>query len=775
MPAPNPALVTTSDNCGGTVTVSLLSNTIANQTCANRFTITRVYRAMDACGNSSTCAQVITVFDNTAPVFSGVPANITVDCYIVPAPATPTASDNCGGVVTITFNEVQTAGTCPTLYTLRRTWVATDVCGNTSSAVQIITVIDTHAPQFLSPPVDVMVECDLETNLDDYQDWLDNHGGAVAEDCSEITWTYMDSPGHYCPSTCGGTFQHFIRFIATDECGNSSYHDAWFIVVDQTPPTFLVEPQSVVHECEGDGGEIYYYKWLDDLAGLEVVDNCGEVQLEHLLWSEKDLCGGGWSKTIQFRATDQCGNVSIRYATFIYADTTPPEVECASGDVLLQCEFDIPAPDPSSVITWDACSPVNVTLFKVEVWGGSGCQSAMTKTYTYEAKDACGNASYCYQSFMAVDSLAPVYTGADTIAVQCIDDLPDAEQAIDLIQPFVVDNCYDIICFNDGVGTPGDSSITFCFKAKDLCANWGEPFCVTFVATGGCKPLCTAGVMGWGEAGGTIDQFNTAQVVANLMNQYGPITVGRGVRTVTVSNADCVFELLPGTGEISELGIGNYIASVDNGCSLPSELTNVDGSLSNWVVSQTMALQLNIWYNRSYNGRELDYQLLSELPSCIIEPKVMALLNNPNATVNDLLVLANNYLGSWGSYDPGVGEALGNSLSALNRYWENCQENDPCNRIIRERGIKIDEISNLKLVPNPATNTTTLFFESESDGASNLQISDGRGVQSVRNIQVIKGLNQFELDLTNLPAGVYHLTLQSESRVKTLRLVKVGE
>ena len=57
-----------SDNCAGTVTITWQGDAISNQTCANRYTITRTYRATDVCGNFAECTQIITVNDQTAPV-----------------------------------------------------------------------------------------------------------------------------------------------------------------------------------------------------------------------------------------------------------------------------------------------------------------------------------------------------------------------------------------------------------------------------------------------------------------------------------------------------------------------------------------------------------------------------------------------------------------------------------------------------------------------------------------------------------------------------------
>jgi hypothetical protein len=104
VPTPDPALVSSTDNCAGTATVTHVGDVVSNQTCTNRFNITRTYRATDACGNSATCTQTITVFDNTPP-FIMCPENVTVQCAnSVPAPSTTsvTSSDNCGGGATVT-------------------------------------------------------------------------------------------------------------------------------------------------------------------------------------------------------------------------------------------------------------------------------------------------------------------------------------------------------------------------------------------------------------------------------------------------------------------------------------------------------------------------------------------------------------------------------------------------------------------------------------------------------------------------------------------------
>ena len=134
----------------GIITISY--SDVVTPGCGNSYTVVRTWEAEDECGNVSSCDQNITVRDITAPTIS-CPGDRTLDC---PADTMPSntgmasATDACGGIITISYSDVVTPG-CGNSYTVVRTWEAEDECGNVSSCDQNITVRDITAPTISCP------------------------------------------------------------------------------------------------------------------------------------------------------------------------------------------------------------------------------------------------------------------------------------------------------------------------------------------------------------------------------------------------------------------------------------------------------------------------------------------------------------------------------------------------------------------------------------------------------------------------------------------------
>jgi hypothetical protein len=102
-----------------------------------------VLSCTDASGLTSSCTANVTVVDNTDPVISSCPADVTAECTNYSANVSlsyPAASDNCGGV---------TYGTLPNQFPLGSNVVthsAYDMQGNSASCTSTVTVQDTLAP-----------------------------------------------------------------------------------------------------------------------------------------------------------------------------------------------------------------------------------------------------------------------------------------------------------------------------------------------------------------------------------------------------------------------------------------------------------------------------------------------------------------------------------------------------------------------------------------------------------------------------------------------------
>jgi hypothetical protein len=105
--------------------------------------ITRTWQATDCCSNSATCSQIVTVVDTTAPVITCVP-NKTVGCSSGWSFDEPSALDACSGTnLTLTILNTVTNSAYPMVLT--RTWQATDLCTNSSTCSQSVTLTNSCA------------------------------------------------------------------------------------------------------------------------------------------------------------------------------------------------------------------------------------------------------------------------------------------------------------------------------------------------------------------------------------------------------------------------------------------------------------------------------------------------------------------------------------------------------------------------------------------------------------------------------------------------------
>ncbi|MBL7796085.1 MAG: HYR domain-containing protein, partial [Saprospiraceae bacterium] len=373
VPAVNLAAVTATDNCGAPVK-SHVGDATSNQTCANRKTVTRTYRATDGSGNSASCSQVITVFDNVKPNFTSVPANVTVQCNSVPAVGTATATDGCGGTVTVAYNGQTTeSGACTDAYTITRQWTATDACGNTKTATQRINVIDTQKPNFTTMPANITVQCNA-IPAPTTPTATDNCDAVVT-----ITYNGQTQTNGACPNAYTLT----RTWTAADNCNNTKTVTQRITVVDNGKPVFTAFPANTSITCDETPPAV---------GSPTASDGCGSATVTYLgQTTVSGNCPGNYQIRRTWRATDACGNSTAATQTISVSDTGAPTFTSTPGPLTIECGD--PLPPLVNPTASDACGGYVAITFLGNVPSGSGCEADYTVTRTWRAEDLCGNSA----------------------------------------------------------------------------------------------------------------------------------------------------------------------------------------------------------------------------------------------------------------------------------------------------------------------------------------------------------------------------------------------
>jgi hypothetical protein len=407
VPAPDVNLVESSDNCTSGSTVSWVSDEVSDSTCANHYTVTRTYKATDACGNSASCQQIITVHDITPPSID-CPANLTVQCAEeVPAPDVNLveSSDNCTSGSTVSWvNDVVSNYTCTNHYTVTRTYMATDACGNTATCAQIITVNDNIAPS-IECPADLTVQCSGDVPAPDISqvDASDNCTSGVT-----VSWVSDEVSD----STCTNHYTVTRTYMATDACGNTATCEQIITVDDNTAP--IIEITDTAFAGYVDGG-VYKIQCRSREPGwqlptlkdedIQVTDNCGSATFTLTTdVSDGDCTNDGYFKKLKVKilATDECGNQSQKRFTILIVDTIAPHFTILPPDLSLNCandlaEYEIKAEDECE------CTYISYEDRKINL----GCQGTYKIIRKYKAVDCCENASYYTQTITVTDTTAP--------------------------------------------------------------------------------------------------------------------------------------------------------------------------------------------------------------------------------------------------------------------------------------------------------------------------------------------------------------------------------
>lgn len=441
---PAVAVLTATDSCDSAPVITY-TETRVNGSCPNSYTLNRTWRATDACSNFSTHTQVITVEDKTAPIFLSFPADAAAACNAIPAAGSPTYSDNCDPAPTISFAESSIAGTCPSNYSLKRTWTLRDQCGNSFSRVQTITVSDTTKPVFSQYPGNLVVSCD-------------NIPAApiitATDNCSSnlsVAYNQVISP------SCVANYLITRTWTTTDLCGNQRTHTQVLTVTDNQGPQFLNAPKDTTVSCAN----------IPTIPTIAVVDNCTTTPvLEFTETRTNGSCTFNYLLTRRWTAKDLCGNVSTHTQVITVRDNIAPVLTGVPADLSTSCQS---IPVPATPSATDNCDTQPTIVLEVNQINGA-CPGTYQIIRKWTARDACGNETIKTQTISVSDQLAPQFvTSVSDQTVSC-GSIPTAPviNIKDLCDPtptlaFRVDSLPG--------SCPGNYMLVRTWTAKDWCNN----------------------------------------------------------------------------------------------------------------------------------------------------------------------------------------------------------------------------------------------------------------------------------------------------------------
>ncbi|MEO1413534.1 MAG: immunoglobulin domain-containing protein, partial [Bacteroidota bacterium] len=334
---PAAAVLTATDNCD-TPLVDYQFTEVPGA-CGGESTITRTWRATDACGNVTVQTQVITVIDIVAPSFVNFPNDTAVLCSTLPDTAVVIATDICDpNPIVVTVRDSLTAGSCAGSYTISRIYTASDACGNAITQVQTITVADTVDPVVDVAPSDTTVVCG-QVPVAAILTATDNCDNNVV-----VSYNELEIPG-----ACAGESVITRTWTATDVCGNEVIQTQLIRVIDTIAPVVLQVPNDTIVDCSA----------VPTQPTLVATDNCGNAVTINTQETRVDgVCPNTYTLIREWIATDDCGNSNTYVQNVTVINCTPtislvidPDAPCEFESTTLTVSF-IGTAYPTPVYEW---------------------------------------------------------------------------------------------------------------------------------------------------------------------------------------------------------------------------------------------------------------------------------------------------------------------------------------------------------------------------------------------------------------------------------------
>ncbi len=219
-------------------------------------------------------------------------------------------ADNCSDSldIEIVFSEVteNDASDCST--SIIRTWIVSDLSGNTSEFIQTIEITDQVAPELTCPEtITLPLQSGLCTMV------LTDYELVVFDNCTDLSNLIVENnlgiqwPGSEYEFYLGETE---LIWMVTDCTGNESICTTLLTVLDQEPPVLLDVISPIDTICLGENPEFYTPNFSD---------NCGEP-VDVSFYTSLQVGAYQWT----WIATDASGNQTVVTKTFVLESCADP-------------------------------------------------------------------------------------------------------------------------------------------------------------------------------------------------------------------------------------------------------------------------------------------------------------------------------------------------------------------------------------------------------------------------------------------------------------------
>ena len=311
-----------------------------------------------------------TITDNDGN--EGWPEDMTLEaCDAIPTPFVITSTSTCA--ISVDFTEVINgdADSCPTEYTITRTWTITDCVGNIREHIQVITIEDTQAPTFVEElPGDITVSC---TNVPDTAilTAVDSCEPNMVVDFTE-TITGQDD-------ACPWEYTIVRTWTVSDCAGNSVSHTQTITVEDTEAPTFVEElPESMTVLCNE----------VPDAVTLTAVDNCDPnitVTFDEVTTNDAN-CMDGYTVTRTW-STEDCAGNNNTHTQVITIEPTGPITADFEREITIICGDEIP--EVPELVFMGGCGNYDVTFEEATEFSDDTEDYMIIRTWN--VVDSCGN------------------------------------------------------------------------------------------------------------------------------------------------------------------------------------------------------------------------------------------------------------------------------------------------------------------------------------------------------------------------------------------------